>query len=178
LRFPAVSTQKLKIVFNALACPVISTVAVYNDPELYKIMESAEDMDKNRIDIPDRKLISPQSLEASLQNENGKNYLKIEVGTPLVVDLGKTFRFGAFSYTPVAEVQSSNVSRYNLYISADGKEWTKLMDNARFNNIANNPVRQYVKLPDAVDARYVKLEPLEIADGGSSYFVAGLDLYR
>jgi alpha-L-fucosidase len=34
LRFPTITTQKLKIEFNALACPAISTIGIYKSPEL------------------------------------------------------------------------------------------------------------------------------------------------
>jgi alpha-L-fucosidase len=33
LRFPAVTAQKIRIEFEALACPVISAVGIYQSPE-------------------------------------------------------------------------------------------------------------------------------------------------
>ncbi|MDR1090531.1 MAG: alpha-L-fucosidase [Prevotella sp.] len=176
LRFSAVSTRKLKIEFKALACPVISTLAIYNAPELVTTEKAVEN--KNKIDVKDRKLISPQSFESAIAGENGVNFLKIEKNTPLIIDLGKNFKFSSFSYTPLPEEHSSNILKYNFYISADGKNWAKLRSDAMFNNIANNPVVQYVALSKEIDARYLKLEPLEIADGGDIYFVAGLDIYK
>lgn len=176
LRFPAISTRKLKIELKALACPVISTVGIYNAPELI-VSEKVVD-NKNKIDIKGWKLISPQSFESAITDEDGVKFLKIEKNTPLIVDLGKNFKFGSFSYTPLSKEQSSNILKYNFYISTDSKNWTKLKENAMFNNIANNPVVQYVALPQAIDARYLKLEPLETADGGDIYFVAGLDIYK
>jgi alpha-L-fucosidase len=176
LRFPAISTRKLKIEFKALACPVISTVGIYNAPELI-VTEKVVD-NKTEIDIKGWKVISPQSFESAITDEDGVNFLKIEKNTPLIVDLGENFKFSSFSYTPLSKEQSSNILKYNFYISTDGKNWTKLKENAMFNNIANNPVVQYVALSQAIDARYLKLEPLEIADGGNIYFVAGLDIYK
>ncbi|MDR1707973.1 MAG: alpha-L-fucosidase [Prevotella sp.] len=176
LRFPSVATQKLKIEFNTLACPVISTVAVYDAPEL-SVAEKVVD-DKDRIDVKNWKLLSPQSLESSIVNENDNRYLKIDKATSLIVDLGKAFKFSGFSYTPVAKEQSSNILKYNFYISPDGTKWIKIKDNQIFNNVANNPIKQRVKLTENVEARYIKLEVLETADFGNHYFVAGLDIYK
>ncbi|GHV15195.1 hypothetical protein FACS1894179_06510 [Bacteroidia bacterium] len=176
LRFPAISARKLKIEFKALACPVISTVGIYNAPELI-VTEKVVD-NKNKIDIKDWTLISPQSLESAITNEDGAYFLKIEKNTPLIVDLGNNYKFSSFSYTPLSKEQSSNILKYNFYISTDGKNWTKLKENAMFNNIANSPVVQYVSLSEEVESRYLKLEPLETADGGDIYFVAGLDIYK
>lgn len=176
LRFPAVTTRKIKIELNALASPVISKVALYNAPELLAVEKIVDN--KNKIDVKDWKLISPQSFESSIVSQDGISYLRIEKDTPLVVDLGKAFRFSSFSYKPLPKEQSSNIFKYNFYISTDGKNWKKLKDNAMFNNIANSPVVQHVSLSEEVESRYIKLEPLEIADGGKHYFVAGLDIYK
>lgn len=176
LRFPAVTTRKLKIELNALASPVISKVALYNAPELLAVEKIVDN--KNKIDVKDWKLISPQSFESSIASQDGISYLRIEKNTPLVVDLGKAFQFSSFSYKPLPKEQSSNILKYNFYISTDGKNWKKLKDNAMFNNIANSPVVQHVSLSEEVESRYIKLEPLEIADGGKHYFVAGLDIYK
>ncbi|MFV0537730.1 MAG: alpha-L-fucosidase [Dysgonomonas sp.] len=176
LRFPSVSTQKLRVEFNALASPVISKVALYNAPELVEAERIVDN--KNKIDVKDWKLISPQSFESSIASQDGISYLRIEKNIPLIVDLGKAFKFSKFSYTPLPKEQSSNILKYNFYISTDGKNWKKLKDDAMFNNIANSPVVQYVSLSEEVESRYIKLEPLEIADGGEYYFVAGLDVYK
>ena len=104
--------------------------------------------------------------------------LSIDKSVPLIVDLGKTIQFSSFSYKPQPKEQSSNILRYNFYISTDGKNWEKIKDNAMFNNIANNPVVQHVTLSRTVESRYIMLEALEIADGGYQYFVLGFDLYK
>ncbi len=112
------------------------------------------DNGKNKIDVKGWKLISPQSFESSIMSQDGVKYLKIDKETPLIVDLGKTFQFSSFSYTPVPKEKSSNILKYNFYISADGRNWKKLKDNAMFNNIANSPVAQYVQLSEIVESRY------------------------
>lgn len=176
LRFPNVSARKIKIEFDALACPVISTVAAYNAPEFIPIEKVADN--KNKIDVKGWKIISPQSFESAITAENGVNFLKIGKNTPLIVDLGKNYKYSSFSYTPVAKEQSSNILKYNFYISSDGVKWEKIKDNTIFDNIINNPIKQHVKLGKVVESRYIKLEPLEIADGGNNYFVVGLDIYK
>lgn len=175
LRFDAVQTQKIKIEFEALACPVISTIGIYNAPEIVSTGQ-IKGME-NRKPLTDWKIASPESGNISkITDNNSETYLEIGRETPFIIDLGKVAKINSFTYIPVAKVQSSNILRYNLYVSAEGNVWTKIKDNAIFNNIANSPVEQNISLSD-VEARFIKLEPLEAADGGDTYFVAEFRLY-
>lgn len=175
LRFEPIETQKIKIEFEALASPVISTVSVYNAPDITSSVEGKDVVDRKPID--GWKIVSPASANISKITDNDiETYLEAGTKTPFIIDLGKATKINSFTYIPVAKVQSSNILRYNLYVSAEGNVWTKIKDNAIFNNIANNPVEQNVSLSN-VEARFVKLEPLEVADGGDRYFVAEFRLY-
>lgn len=178
LRFPTISTQKLKVSFTGLACPVISKVSIYNAPEQFSGVESAN-TDLKFINSSKWKLISPTADLSKITDNDNTTYLEIDKNIPLVVDLGEVFKVKGFSYVPLNKVQSSNILRYNIYVSENGKDWKQVKNNAIFNNIANNPVVQDITLfadnPESV--RYLKLEPIEIADSGNKYFVAGIRVF-
>ncbi|MDR2948721.1 MAG: alpha-L-fucosidase [Prevotella sp.] len=178
LRFPTISTQKLKVSFTGLACPVISKVSIYNAPEQFSGVESAN-TDLKFINSSKWKLISPTADLSKITDNDNTTYLEIDKNIPLVVDMGEVFKVKGFSYVPLNKVQSSNILRYNIYVSENGKDWKQVKNNAIFNNIANNPVVQDITLfadnPESV--RYLKLEPIEIADSGNKYFVAGIKVF-
>lgn len=178
LRFPTISTQKLKVSFTGLACPVISKVSIYNAPEQFSGVESAN-TDLKFINSSKWKLISPTADLSKITDNDNTTYLEIDKNIPLVVDMGEVFKVKGFSYVPLNKVQSSNILRYNIYVSENGKGWKSVKNNAIFNNIANNPVVQDITLfadnPESV--RYIKLEPIEIAYSGNKYFVAGIKVF-
>ncbi len=94
---------------------------------------------------------------------------------PLVLDLGGELPLKGFTYTPVVEDSESlsNISKYTLSTSSDGKNWKEQIVSGIFNNIKNNPVRQDVHLDSSVNARYLRIEPLELTfDKAERYTVA------
>jgi alpha-L-fucosidase len=75
----------------------------------------------------------------------------------IVVDMGELLKVKGFTYTPRAGSKKvGTVSRYDLYLSRDGKNWKKVKSNAEFANIKNNPVRQEVLFGKTYTARYFK----------------------
>lgn len=179
LRFPAISTQKLKITFSALACPLISKVSLYNAPESFSATEGVNKENNKSLSASKWKLVSPVADLSKITDTDDKTFLEVKKKTPLVIDLGEAVLIKGFTYIPFNKVQSSNILRYNFYISLDGKSWTQVKKNAIFNNIANNPVKQEVTLfaTNSEKARYIKLEPIETVDSGDNYFVAGIKLF-
>ena len=143
LRFPAVSAQKIRIEFTAVASPVISSAAIYNSPEAVAQSGSA--------------------ARESRPVRTGK------IGEPLVTDLGEVKTVKGFSYTPHAKEQAPNIYRYDLFVSEDGEKWTQVRTNARFDNIANSPVKQDVMFDTPLRARYLRIVPLESVGGGDVY---------
>jgi len=101
------------------------------------------------------------------------NTIFMDMKDPMIVETGEAARIRGFFYIPDDKVSSPNIARYNLYTSLDKKEWTLQQSNARFNNIRNNPIRQDVSFDNPVRARYIKIEPLELANEGDKYTVAG-----
>jgi alpha-L-fucosidase len=180
LLFPEVTTQKLKIEINALACPVISKIGVYNAPERFSGAESTDIGNRESASTSKWRLISPEGADLSKITDNkADSYLYIDKNVPLTIDMGEPVSMKGFSYLPLDKVQSSNILRYNFYVSTDGRNWEQVRNNTIFNNIANSPVRQDVILyTDPSSIRYIKLEPVEIVDSGDNYFVAGINVFR
>jgi alpha-L-fucosidase len=80
----------------------------------------------------------------------------------LVIDLGETLSLKGFSYTPRNDHnKSGTISRFNLYLSEDGKSFSKVISRGEFSNIANNPIQQKVMFNKVHKARFVKFESLE-----------------
>lgn len=235
LRFPKVETNKIKIDFNALATPVISTIEVYkapeqlsvpivkrdksglvtfecktSDPQIYYTINGQEpsvlsvkyekpfplpegglikaiatvdggtkksDIVSVSYDIAPAKwsVVSPSVKEISKVIDGNLNtYAEINTNEALVVDLGETLNLKGFSYAPVANIEAPNISKYDLFVSKDGKSWTKMKSNAIFNNIKNNPITQNVLFDKVANVRYLKLNPIDLTTGGGKYTVAEL----
>ncbi len=87
------------------------------------------------------------------------------MGEAVTVDLKQSMPVRGFFYTPNPVVQSPNIYRYDLYLSEDGERWVQVKGGARFDNIANNPVRQEVAFDDLHTARYLRIVPLESVGG-------------
>ncbi|MDD3064221.1 MAG: discoidin domain-containing protein, partial [Massilibacteroides sp.] len=83
-----------------------------------------------------------------------------------------------FYYAPQNKVTAANIQRYRVYTSADNKNWTELKTNGLFNNIRNNPVRQDVDFGQTIQARYFKLEPIELTNTEDSYAVLELGVIQ
>jgi xylan 1,4-beta-xylosidase len=62
--------------------------------------------------------------------------------------------------------------QYKLYYSLDGKKWTLLIDKS--NNNKDVP-HEYVELPAAVEARYIKLENIHMPTG--KFAISGLRVF-
>jgi|GEM_PF-3265639 len=92
---------------------------------------------------------------------------------PLIVDLKQTTDIKGFYYTPSTNNQANHISKYNFYISNDGKEWELVKNNAVFNNIKNNPIKQDILLDKPIKTRYIKLEAIETTLGEAQYAVVG-----
>jgi alpha-L-fucosidase len=83
----------------------------------------------------------------------------------IVVDLGETLSLKGFTYSPRGDHNKSGTAmRYNFYVSLDGVKFEKVMNNKMFNNIKNNPIKQFVKFGKAVKGKYFKFESLSEID--------------
>jgi alpha-L-fucosidase len=117
-------------------------------------------------------VVSPKSESIDRVIDGTANAVGIADGTPLIVNLGEELVLKGFSFLPVNNTTTNNVYKYNLYVSTDGNNWSKVLDGALFNNIKNNPIKQEVKFNEVAKARFIKLEPLQTTASGDKYYVA------
>ena len=146
---PTVTTSALRVnITKSYACPVISKVAAYMD-NVYVDEETAA------------------SLEETV----------CPADQPLIADLGQVKDIRGFSYVPVPRGEGGYVVTYDLLVSEDGKNWTKILSDTMFDNIVNNPIQQDVLFPEPVKARLLKLVPLRTSVEGT-YGYASFDVIR
>ena len=97
----------------------------------------------------------------TIQNKNGTGTYPME----LAIDLGEKLNLKGFYYSPRLDGNGSGtIYRYHFYLSNDGKNWQRVLDNATFGNIKNNPITQNVRFDRIYSARFIKLEALAPAD--------------
>jgi alpha-L-fucosidase len=83
----------------------------------------------------------------------------------LQVNLGETLLLKGFAYTPRTDNNLIGViTKFNFYISLDGKVWEKVISSGEFSNIQNNPTKQEIRFKKAVRASYICLEALDSVD--------------
>lgn len=118
-------------------------------------------------------VISPQSddLQKAIDGNHTSTSI-IKNNEALVIDLGESLPLKGLFYTPLANEKANNVYRYNLYTSTDGNNWDKVISNSSFNNIKNNPIKQDVQFENTVQAKYIKLEPLQNTNNGKDYSIS------
>lgn len=84
----------------------------------------------------------------------------------IIVSLGEELTIGGFTYTPRNDGNRAGiVSRYEFWISQDGKNWERTDASGEFSNIKNNPVKQIIRFKKTYKARYFKFVSLEEVDG-------------
>lgn len=81
----------------------------------------------------------------------------------LLLDLGESRTIGGIAYTPAVSARGA-ISRARVSISNDGSDFREAIV-WNFGNLTNDPSERLCKLPAAIKARYVKITPLETADG-------------
>jgi alpha-L-fucosidase len=93
----------------------------------------------------------PETILVSGENNGGHPH-------QLIIDLQEEINLGAFSYLPRLDGNKEGmIDGYRFYLSLDGENWGDPVSEGAFNNIENNPVRQFKKLDSGVNARYIKL---------------------
>jgi alpha-L-fucosidase len=81
-----------------------------------------------------------------------------ELPCHVTADFGESLTLKGFTYLPRQDGRSqSNINRYRVAISGDGQNWTTMIRDAEFSNIANNPVLQKVLFSRPVEARWLRL---------------------
>ena len=83
----------------------------------------------------------------------------------IAINLGEEIVIKGFTYTPI-EGSNGNIYQYQLYISSNGRNWTRLIEKSSFDNIQNNPIKQIVNFEQPVKTSYLMLESLAPVEQG------------
>jgi alpha-L-fucosidase len=152
--------------------------AIAYDPE--KAMSSQESSEKYDLPRRDWKIVGIVDEKATAildgdvntaWHQNKDKKLPID----LVIDLGLEQNIVGFRYHPdMSPWTLGIITRYNFYVSGEGKKW-KLVSDGEFSNIKNNPLWQ-VKNFEAEGARYIKFQALGNTEGNSNIGYAEVDI--
>lgn len=94
----------------------------------------------------------------------------------IAIDLGKTNTLNGFAYTPQKQHAKGMIEKGVIKISNDGINW-EIVENFRFGNLINDPVKRYHYFKKPAEARYVRIEAIEIAANGKVATAAEIDLF-
>ena len=168
LRFPATTADKVRVTINESRREAnILRIGLFYCPEL-----------------GDNSTIQKEHISSSaweVVGGNGRKMFDNDVETlwtssdmqPLTIDLGQELNICGFSYIPDNDVNSAGtITKYRIFISTDGKNWQQMDGDREFENIRNNPIAQNVRFGKNHTARYIKIEPLETTDNGSTFSIA------
>lgn len=142
LRFPAVKTDKIRLVINStrLESNICNVAAYYAEP-----------LQENGV--------------LDTKNNMPADGWKVRSGKPLDIDLGKTIDMAGFTYSPENEkVKPELAFKYQFYVSIDGKEWKQISVPGEFGNIMHNPLPQTVVFDAPVKARFIKLDGTTVSN--------------
>ena len=114
---------------------------------------------------------NPETILSSSDNSPGHPH-------QLIIDLNENISIDAFSYLSRQDGSKEGIIyEYEFYASTDGENWGNPVSEGAFNNIENNPVRQYIKLEDRVLARYIKLVSKSAIRQGAGASFAEIDVF-
>lgn len=183
LRFQTYKTQKVRVnILESLACPVLNNIELYNIPSEYiPVTENQKTgLIKEDGDLPIEKwsILAPHIANIAEIIDGKTTTVSINRIEPIILDLGEKRSFSGFFYIPENRVAAPNISRYNFYVSSDGKNWVTLENNVMFDNIKNNPIRQNKHFNKVIEARYIKLRPLELSNPSEVYTVTEVGLLK
>jgi alpha-L-fucosidase len=176
LRFPRIKAQRLRLVVEALAPPVLNRIGLYDAPDVYD--DTRQDANLDLVEALRTKwsVASHGGVLLPSVMIDGDLRTTIVVGgmEPLILNLGERLALRGFAYVPDDKTTASHIVRYNLAVSVDGKQWKEVKRSAVFHNIKNNPIRQDVRFDKPAFVQFVRLEPLETTqpDQGNTYSVA------
>ena len=127
-----VTTTGLRInITDALAVPVLNGLSLYKD-DIYK---------------------------GYVYAGTNSDALWYKLDVPLEWSTDKKTLVKGFRYSP--DHEDNCITRYRLEASVDGKTWTEVFANKRFDNIVNNPVPQEVIFSKPIEAKALRLIPVE-----------------
>jgi len=102
-------------------------------------------------------------------------YTPSEVPYPhfIDIDLGRTVRIQSVVYKQRTDMDNGRIKGYELYVSADGKDWGQPVVKGSFKNRNG---RQFITPTQPVSARFIRLRALSSHNGQAFAAVAELDV--
>ena len=164
LRIPSTTASKIRIhITDSKACPLISTLSVYNAP----VEAQSNNSQKGKLNITKNwKILNGDATAAAAIDGNPATVYIQQGNLPheLIIDLQKDAQISEFTYTPDKKAGAKGVIfNYRFSVSADGKNWETVSE-GEFSNIKNNPIPQ-TKYFQKKKVRFVKLTALSNTDG-------------
>lgn len=161
LRFPDTHATRLRVTVTASRNEFhLSNVGAY-----YARSLTGQEVSMDLSDVSGLKIVGNNREMAKAIDGKRETFYRSEVREPLVIDCGKVMDITGFTYAPVlGDDLSGTIYTYNVYLSHDGKQWTKCDVSGEFSNIMHNPLPQFVRWQKQ-SARYLKLEPLTEING-------------
>ena len=174
-----VVTEKLRLrITGAAACPALSELAVYLEPEASRRESAVALKAAFNPGLPHAGWKINSSVAAGTGPElamdgHAKTVWQTDASTgsaappSLTVDMGQAHALTGFLYLPRQDGRPDGiVTKYAISVSADGHDWGQPVAQGEFGNIAANPVQQRVKFKAAVTARYFRFTALEASGKG------------
>ena len=114
-------------------------------------------------------------------DENQKTYWQSDSSSnknhAITIAFSTKHSLTGFAYTPQTSHSNGMIEEGYIEVSLDGKKWVKV-ENFRFGNLINDPVKRTHKFKKAVSAKFVRLTSTVIAGEGSSAAIAELDFFE
>lgn len=115
---------------------------------------------------------------ANIFDGNPESVLIMENKLPceIVIDLAENLQIKGFNYLPdQGRWNPGIISRYELYISTDGKNWGKPISDGEFANIKNNPVLQKKEFSPVI-GRFIKFKAISATEEEGRVGIAEFDI--
>lgn len=94
----------------------------------------------------------------------------------LTIDLGETATLQGFAYTPQTTDSRGMIAKGVFSVSVDGTTWEKVSE-FEIGNLVNDPSKRYVNFDKSVNARYVRIEAVEMEANDTVATIAELDVF-
>ncbi|MCI9607274.1 MAG: alpha-1,3/4-fucosidase [Muribaculaceae bacterium] len=115
--------------------------------------------------------------EKAFDASNSTYWVSDTTGTKaLAIDLGAKNKLTGFAYTPQTAGPQGMIAKGVVEVSNDGKKWKKV-EEFEFGNLVNDPSTRYHFFAKPVDARFVRVTPVELAGGSKVAAIAEIDIF-
>ncbi|MVZ62344.1 alpha-L-fucosidase [Sphingobacterium humi] len=170
-----VTAQRLKVKLFAPVAPTLSEFALFKEADA---VFASQTIDRKRVAKKELTLISADKQAHFALDDNLQTIWQSSLSRSKYIELrlAKTQLISGLQYVPRQDGKLQGIpTKFKLYTSVDGKQW-ELMASGEFSNIKANATVQTIAFPKAIEAHYIRFEPLEILSGDKQFSVAEFDL--